>query len=89
MGSGEEDTRPLLCLGGGIWTGQTVQCQIEAEVRHKCTNTHCQSQAQCAGRGSIVRVNSVNAKQGPLQIRAQCLVGVIEAGTDGALCQGS
>lgn len=30
-------------------------------------------------------MNGVNAKQGPLQIRAQCLVGVIEAGTDGAL----
>ena len=32
-------------------------------------------------------MNGVNAEQGPLQIRAQCLVGVIEAGPDGALCQ--
>lgn len=32
-------------------------------------------------------MNGVNAKQGPLQIRTKCLVGVIEAGTDGALCQ--
>lgn len=39
-------TRPLLCLSGGIWPGQTGQRPIEAEVRHKCTNTHCQSQIQ-------------------------------------------
>lgn len=32
-------------------------------------------------------MNGVNAKQGPLQIRPKCLVGVNEAGTDGALCQ--
>lgn len=32
-------------------------------------------------------MNGVNAEQGPLQIRAKCLVAVIEAGTDGALCQ--
>lgn len=31
-------------------------------------------------------MNGVNAKQGPEQIRAQCLVGVTEAGPDGALC---
>lgn len=31
-------------------------------------------------------MNSVNAKRGPQQIRAKCLVGVIQAGTDGALC---
>lgn len=40
------------------------------------------------GRAGIVRVNGVNAKQGPRKIRAKCLVGVTEAGTDGALCPG-
>lgn len=40
------------------------------------------------GRGGIVRVNGVNAKQRPWKIRAKCLVGVTEAGTDGALCPG-
>lgn len=32
-------------------------------------------------------MNGVNAKQGPEQIRAKCLVGVTDRGTDGALCQ--